>query len=385
MSALELELYPNEIQEDPSYLTDQLITYLGNKRSLVSQLNRCFIRVQNALNGRPIRAVDLFSGSGVVSRVLKQYASYVLANDQEPYAETISKCYLANHADIPWKRVNSAVDRLNQEADGGKCVDGFIQHLYSPEDDNHIQKGERAFYTSDNARRIDYFASEIRKLEPELRPYLLGPLLSEASVHANTSGVFKGFYKDKVTGVGKFGGSGQNALSRILKPIRLSSPVTSRFSCDIQVTRKDANKLAHELETVDLVYIDPPYNQHPYGSNYFMLNLIVNYEPPAQISAVSGIPTDWNRSGYNKKREALTLMRDLVATLSSRFVAISFNSEGFIPISDFHHLLGEFGRYEDITIPYNTFRGSRNLRSRDIHVDEHLFLLERRNSKKGES
>jgi len=32
--------------------------------------------------------------------------------------------------------------------------------------------------------------------------------------------------------------------------------------------------------------LDPPYNQHPYGSNYFMLNLLADYREPADVSAV---------------------------------------------------------------------------------------------------
>jgi adenine-specific DNA-methyltransferase len=58
----------------------------------------------------------------------------------------------------------------------------------------------------------------------------------------------------------------------------------------------DANLLVSEVGGFDVAYFDPPYNQHPYGSNYFMLNLLVNYEKPGEISRVSGIPTSWTRA-----------------------------------------------------------------------------------------
>jgi adenine-specific DNA-methyltransferase len=106
-----------------------------------------------------------------------------------------------------------------------------------------------------------------------MKDLLLGPLLSEASVHANTAGVFKGFYKNRHTGVGQFGGSGSDALTRILGRIVLEVPVLSLFECEYEVFQEDANALVHKLRGLDLAYIDPPYNQHPYGSNYFMLNL----------------------------------------------------------------------------------------------------------------
>ena len=37
---------------------------------------------------------------------------------------------------------------------------------------------------------------------------------------------------------------------------------------------------SREYADLDLAYFDPPYNQHPYGSNYFMLNLLVHYRRP---------------------------------------------------------------------------------------------------------
>lgn len=59
------------------------------------------------------------------------------------------------------------------------------------------------FYSNDNARRLDFYVQELQELPTEMRRLLLGPLLSKASIHANTGGVFKGFYKDKHTGIGK--------------------------------------------------------------------------------------------------------------------------------------------------------------------------------------
>ena len=46
---------------------------------------------------------------------------------------------------------------------------------------------------------------------------------------------------------------------------------------------------AKSCERVDIAYLDPPYNQHPYGSNYFMLNLIASYKKPSQISNSKGV------------------------------------------------------------------------------------------------
>jgi len=223
----------------------------------------------------------------------------------------------------------------------------------------------------DTARRA------IDDLPAGLRPFVLAPLLAQASVHVNTSGVFKGFYKDPATGRGKFGGAAGNALTRIRGDIALEAPVLSRFDCDTDVHQGDANAVARELPAVDLAYLDPPYNQHPYGSNYFMLNLLVDGRRPADVSRVSGIPRDWNRSAYNRRTHALPAFRNLLENLNAKFVLVSFNSEGFISHEQMTTLLASRGRVTTVETTYNAFRGSRNLRGRPLHVTEYLYLLER--------
>ena len=363
--------------EDPDFLTTQLITYLGNKRSLARQLQTAVMTVRGRLGGRKLRSLDLFAGSGFVARLLKQYSSLVIANDLEQYARVVNECFLSNRTDATLDAALQVVDSLNLAADQGENGDGFIGELYAPADDTNIQMGERAFYTRDNARRLDFFSQELARLPDPVKTLVMGPLLSRASMHANTSGVFKGFYKDRNTGIGKFGGAAGDALKRILEPIRLEVPVLSRFKCEYDVYQCSANDLITDIPEVDLAYIDPPYNQHPYGSNYFMLNLICDYQIPDRVSRVSGIPESWQRSPYNVRSMSFSLMQDIVKKTRARFLLISFNAEGFIPIDELTSELQRHGGVEEVVVPYNTFRGSRNLRQRPTYVNEHLFLVDR--------
>ena len=96
-------------------------------------------------------------------------------------------------------------------------------------DENQITAEDRVFYTRDNARRLDNYRRMLPSVPSDLREMVLGPLLSEASIHANTAGVFKGFYKDRHTGIGRFGGSNGDALLRIRGPIRLAPPDSQPF------------------------------------------------------------------------------------------------------------------------------------------------------------
>ncbi len=366
------------IREDPEYLRGQLITYIGNKRSLLGFIGDAVGRVKVRLGKQKLNILDAFSGSGVVSRFLKAHASLLISNDLEDYAAVSARCFLRNPRSVDLQNIAALAAEINERIEGETFDAGFIEQLYAPQNEQRITQADRVFYTRDNARRLDNYRRLLESVASDTRDLLLGPLLSKASVHANTAGVFKGFYKDRLTGIGQFGGSGGDALSRIRGKIMLEPPVLSRFECEVAVRQQDANALAAELKSLDLAYIDPPYNQHPYGSNYFMLNLLVHYQRPLEISPVSGIPKDWRRSGYNVRSQSLSLLEDLLAKLDAAFVLVSFNNEGFITPQQMTAMLRRWGRVETLQRSHNTFRGSRNLRGRPIHVVEQLFLLEKR-------
>ena len=363
--------------EEPTYFTKQLLTYIGNKRSLLGPIGAAVTKVKERLGKEQLRILDGFAGSGAVSRYFKSQASLLISNDIEDYALVVGRCYLRNRSTVDFPLLKAVVADLSNRVYSPDFEQGFIEELYSPKNEQDITKEDRVFYTKDNARRLDNFRRLIEKVPTDLKDLVLAPLLSEASVHSNTAGVFKGFYKDRATQIGQFGGTNHDALKRIKGQIVLELPVFSRFECEVQVLRYDANILVKQVKNLDLAYLDPPYNQHPYGSNYFMLNLLVQYQRPDQISKVSGIPVDWQRSDYNVRSRSLARMRDLIDTVDAKFLLISFNNEGFIRPSEMLDLLNSVGTVEVIELPYNTFRGSRNLKGRDIHVIEQLFLVER--------
>ena len=155
-------------------------------------------------------------------------------------------------------------------------------------------------------------------------------------------------------------------------------PVFSNFDCECHVYQKDATAASLELpETVDLAYLDPPYNQHPYGSNYFMLNLIADYKRPERISKVSGIPAGWNHSPYNQRKNAQDALFELIRRIRARYVLISYNSEGFVDYQAFVDFLSSLGEIRTMDMKYNVFRGARNLKNRGQYVHEYLFLLKK--------
>ena len=184
-----------QLTENESYLTEQIITYLGNKRSLLSFIGTAVSLVKERLGKDKLDIVDIFSGSGVVSRFLKQHSRVLYSNDLEDYCNTINRCYLSNKDDIDYDKLNYYYISIKSILDNDPLKTGFISEMYAPVDDKNIRKGERVFYTTRNAKYIDTARQLIETVPEPYKTLLLAPLLYEASVHNNTSGVFKGFYK----------------------------------------------------------------------------------------------------------------------------------------------------------------------------------------------
>jgi len=360
------------------YFGSHLITYIGNKRRLLPFLHNAFLEIRKKTGKEKLVVLDGFVGSGASARILKSFASELHVNDIEDYSETVNKAYLANISDIDISKLKEYIDFLNKNKLKLKSnKPGFIESNYAPKDDDNIQDGERVFYTNTNAKIIDNVRMLIEEIPEPYKTYCLASLIVRASVHNNTSGVFKGFHKKN--GIGHFGGQGENALSRIKQEIVLELPIFSDFECSVSVHKRDINELVKDetLPIFDLVYYDPPYNQHPYGSNYFMLNIINEGKPREIQDGVSGISKDWNKSAYNKRNAAEEAMNQLLANTRARFIAISYNDEGIIPIESFKSILSRYGKWELMTQDYNTYRGSRNLCDRSIKVKELLWVLEK--------
>ena len=71
-------------------------------------------------------------------------------------------------------------------------------------------------------------------------------------------------------------------------------------------------------------------------------------------------------------------MKALIEATSAKFLLVSFNSEGFISAEEMTDLLNAVGPVKVFETDYNTFRGSRNLKERNIHLKEYLFLVEKK-------
>ena len=362
------------MNEHTDFVFQTMLTCIGNKRKLVGHIQSIIEDLRLSLQKPTLNIVDGFAGSTVVSRELSFMAETLYTNDMEFYSYVMSSCFLVTPCDADQEQIVHHIHQMNTLAASGPYTPGIICKLYAPEITAKIMPGERCFYTRENALIIDTLRLYIDTVPEHLKYYCLAPLLTKASIHANTAGVFKGFYKHK--DIGQFGGSSEAALSRILKPIHLEVPIWNNNKFHAIPTNLDIRTLVSQLpDNIDVIYLDPPYNQHPYGSNYFMLNVIAHNVEPRSISKVSGIPVDWNRSAFNSK-SALDSMKELIekSLIKSTYVLLSYNNEGLIKIDDWVSILAPY-KVKKYEIPYNTYKGSRNLANRNGKVMEIMYLI----------
>jgi adenine-specific DNA-methyltransferase len=366
------------------FLFHQLIPYLGNKRKLLPLLHQA-IRTTDVSGGT---FVDFFAGSGVVSRLAKTLGFQVLANDWEPYAREINLAYVGCNAPPEFRGLGLPVSEVFERLNRLDPVDGYVARHLCPRNDRDFDPSrERMFFTRSNGERIDAVRQQLATWERECRisdaerAFVLASLLYSASYVSNTSGVFKGFHRG-------WGGATSTALYRILSRLQLTPPVTYDNGRPNRVTALDAQRLAEALPgdwpIIDLAYLDPPYNQHPYGSNYHVLNTIaLGDQPPIRPTIGAGdksaIRTDWRterRSAYNNRRDALHALVRLLETISARFILVSYSADGLIPVESLVQAACCRGAATVVTDRYKRYRVSTQRYSRRGYTVEFVLIVD---------
>jgi len=374
------------IRLDEPYLTDQLIPYIGNKRKLLPLIYDA-IKLTDIKSGT---FLDIFSGSGVVARLAKTAGFRVIANDWEPYSQLINNAYIAINKEPEFSKLggmSGAFAALN-ELTG---IRGYIAAHYCPRDDEAYDTGkERMFYTQENGRRIDAIREKIHawrcddKIDSHEEAVLLASLIYQASYCSNTSGVFKGFHRG-------WGGATKTAWYRIRSFLTLKPPIFFDNGQANEALREDATALADKLNC-DIAYLDPPYNQHQYGSNYHLLNTVALWDKPSINEIISNnghrdkaaIRKDWRterRSKYCYKSSALNEFSEMVARLSARYILVSYSTDGIIPVKDMISCLMERGSVDFVVRRYKRYRVSSQRPSPRPHTNEFVAIVDAGSSK----
>lgn len=304
---------------------------------------------------------DAFCGTGAVSVALKEEFD-IISNDMLNWC-TI---YTQGRLFAPVCKFETLgfnpFDYLNTHKDTHK---GFFYHNYS-------QGGsERMYFTEENAARIDYFRTKIEewKLSNSINEneyaYLLACLLESISVVANTAGVYGAFLK--------------TWDSRALKPIQFKKVETNHAPHNnITILNAKIEDIIAEVEC-DILYLDPPYTQNQYGTQYHLLETLVLYDNPS-ISPITGSrSTAPMRSDWSKDYKTHILFDKILAKTKAKYIIFSYSQDGLMSKSFIEASLKRYGKAETYICKDINYKKYTNFKSKaNNEHNEYLFFIEKK-------
>jgi adenine-specific DNA-methyltransferase len=278
-----------------------MIKYLGSKRTLVPIISG-MARATGAKT-----AADLFTGTTRVAQSLKTGGALVTASDIASYSGVLSDCYIATDKnDIDADELADVVAQLN--AMPGKS--GYFTQTFCE---------ESRFFQPKNGARIDAIreAIEANYRQSPLYPILLTSLLEAADRVDSTTGIQMAYLKQWAP--------------RAHRDLTLTVPELLEGPGKTIVG--DASQIVDELDPVDLMYLDPPYNQHRYYTNYHIWETLIRWDNPETYGIARkrmDARDDQTKSVYNYKRTMPSAFADLIQRVRAEVLLVSYNDEGWI-------------------------------------------------------
>lgn len=321
--------------------------FLGNKTRMLRNIQS--VMDENHITGETF--CDLFAGSGSVGDFFKSKFK-IISNDSLYSLSVINKAKLSN-GDVPdfsefiGKFGKDPFDYFNSKT---YIADSqyFITNNYSP-------LGERRYFSTENAVKIDGIRIEIESLYKEFllsaneRDFLLASLIESVMGVSNTTGTYEAFLKqwDK----------------RALKPFVLA-PIEMNHGKPIAeniVYHKDSNELLRSIKG-DILYIDPPYTITDYNAAYHLLESIAKYDYP-KINGITGRrKEEYNNSKYTRREQALVNFEDLFRQAQFDDILISYSTQGLVSVEELCSLASRFAVDGNVKVYRFPFREYKNIR-----------------------
>jgi adenine-specific DNA-methyltransferase len=304
-----------------------LIKYIGSKRLLLPRI------VEVARRLPRVRSVlDMFSGTSRVGHALKAAGFEVTANDHTAYAHALARCYVA----CDRASVAARAEPLLRELAQLKGDPGYFTKTFC-EDARYLQP--------QNGARVDAMRERIAALalEPELEAVLLVSLMEAADRVDSTCGLQMAYLK-------KWSARSHNELE-----LRLPALLDGRGSA----WSLDAHEAAGR-GAFDLVYLDPPYNQHRYLGNYHVWESLVRWDKPAVYgTAMKRVDCKQYKSAFNSKKLIRSALRELITSLDARYVLVSFSNEGYLSFDELSEIMALRGEVAYSEVDYKRYVGAQ--------------------------
>ena len=278
-----------------------VIKYLGSKRRLLPVLGDLFTR------SRASTALDLFTGTTRVAQEFKRRGGTVTAVDCARYSEVFARCWIeTSAADIDQVELATALQYLSAlPGEPGYFTETFCE--------------QSRFFQPKNGARVDAIRDAIERdfAGSPLYSILLTSLILAADRVDSTTGMHMAYLKQWAP--------------RAHRDLELRVPALVEGSGT--AVRGDALELAPTLGSFDFAYLDPPYNQHRYFTNYHIFETLVAWDRPEhygvackRIDSRDGA----TKSMFNSKKDMPTALAETVAAIDAEVLVLSYNDESWV-------------------------------------------------------
>jgi adenine-specific DNA-methyltransferase len=309
-----------------------MIKYIGSKRALLGHVTSAV--AASLPDGGTV--CDLFSGSARVGHALKGQGFRVWSNDHNAYAHALATAYVQADRERWLDKAEAVLAELRTVApEAGWFTKAFCQ--------------DARYFTPENGARIDAMRDRIAAmaLEPELEAIALVSLMEAADRVDSTAGLQMAYMK--------------SWAARALKPLELRMPAVlpSVAGGPCKATRADAVELAPSVEA-DLVYLDPPYNQHSYLGNYHCWESLVLWDKPETYGiANKRIDVRTRKSAFNSRPGIAPALQAVIEGVKAPNLIVSFNDEGYLGRDQLVGMLSGRGEVQVIEIARPRYVGAR--------------------------
>lgn len=332
------------------------MNYIGSKKTIIDFIAESINKV---VGNNYFVFCDLFAGTGAVGAHFKKSGYKIIANDLQYYSYVINRHVIQNHLEMRFDGLLDTVPSLSlcgiENRKNLVCnyltqltgEEGFIFQNYSPASVKYSEY-ERMYFTEENAKQCDAIRKRIEKwkqnnlIDDNEYYFLIASLIDSADKYANVLSVYGAYLK-------KF-------RSKALKPFQLFPLELIINDQEHEVYNMDANQLIERIAP-DILYIDPPYNDRQYATNYHLLETIAKYDAP-EIYGKTGLRKyEHQKSSYCYVSYAKKSLEDLIIKSKSKYIFISYSNEGIIPSEDIRNMLekkGEYGVFETKHTRYRT-------------------------------
>lgn len=344
------------------------MNYIGSKTSLIDFIDR---GVEQVTQGNYQTVCDIFAGTGAVGKHFKAKGKKIIANDLQYYSYVLNRHYIGNHQKLRFIGLQDEVSDLaiSSEPEQKVCEfleqqtgrEGFIYRNYCLEG-----SGERQYFSNENGKTCDAVRTKIetwhrqKKISGDEYYFLLTTLLEAMDKVANTASVYGAFLK----------GLKKSAQKKVM----LSPAELLINDQEHDVYNRDANELIKEI-TMDVLYLDPPYNQRQYATNYHLLETIAKYDAP-EIHGKTGLREyARQKSKYCARGQVKQAFAELIRSAKAKYIFLSYNNEGLMSLEDIREIMSERGEYGVFTQKYRRFKADNKRKYIDDTTTEYLHYV----------